>query len=105
MNDASLAGFSAALSTDGTLREGLIHAVGAREGKAALSAMGAFATQRGFALSEAELAELGTRLAATEREGVLDDAQLEGVTGAKIAQSDVPDNMLALLSALKAVSP
>lgn len=103
MNETPMAAFSAALSTDGTLRQGLIHAVGARDGQAALSAVGAFAAQRGFALSGAELTELGTRLAATEREGVLDDAQLEGVAGAKIAQSDVPDNMLALLTALKAV--
>lgn len=37
-----------------------------------------------------------------ELSGDLSDDQLDGVAGGKIAQSDTPDNMLSLLTALKA---
>jgi hypothetical protein len=40
--------------------------------------------------------------AASSATAELSEAQLEGIAGGKIAQSDVPDNMLSLLTALRA---
>lgn len=57
----------------------------------------AFANARGYKISDADI---NTYLAAHQHE--LSDGQLNQIAAAKIGGSDVPDNMLSLLTALRA---
>jgi hypothetical protein len=78
---------------DGMVGE-LHRAVGEKTGEAARKAVVDFADTRGFAVTVEDLEVMGE---GPEPEGELSETQLDQVAG-----GDVPDNMLSLLSALRA---